>query len=288
VIRGRTFVVTKAREKAGELTNRLVSPRGNWNGSMSNSDSAPGALTVVGPGRAGGSIALAARTAGVDVSVAGREPSAGLIDGRCVLLCVPDAAIPDACATLAASEGTPDTVGHVSGATTLEPLQDAGAASGTFSVHTLQTIPDAQTSLAGAHAAVSGDSGETLALAEGLARKLGMQPFRVAQEDRAAYHAAASIASNFLVALEQSAADLLARIDVEDPREVLAPLVRRSLENWIEQGPAALTGPIARGDRVTVERHREALERSDPQLLPMYDVMAGLTARLGSAPGATR
>jgi predicted short-subunit dehydrogenase-like oxidoreductase (DUF2520 family) len=255
---------------------------------MSNSDSAPGALTVVGPGRAGGSIALAARAAGVDVSVAGRDPSPRDIDGRCVLLCVPDAAIADACATLAASGGTPDTVGHVSGATTLEPLREAKASAGTFSLHPLQTIPNSETSLAGAHAAVSGDSGATLALAEGLARKLGMHPFRVAEEDRASYHAAASIASNFLVTLEQSAADLLSRIGVEDPREVLAPLVRRSLENWIEQGPAALTGPIARGDRVTVERHREALRRSDPALLAMYDVMADRTAGLGSAPEAVR
>jgi predicted short-subunit dehydrogenase-like oxidoreductase (DUF2520 family) len=112
-----------------------------------------------------------------------------------------------------------------------------------------------------------------------------MEPFEVAEEDRATYHAAASIASNFLIALEESAAGLLGDIAVERPREVLAPLVRRSLENWIEHGPAALTGPIARGDVVTVERHRDALRRSDPGLLAMYDAMAERTSLIAGAGG---
>ena len=255
---------------------------------MSNSDGAPVALTVVGSGRAGGSIARAAGAAGMDVRVAGREPSREATERRCVLLCVPDAAIGDVCAAIAASDAVPDAVGHVSGATTLEPLRDAGAKSGVFSMHPLQTIPDASTPLAGAHAAVSGDSEGMLRLARGLAERLGMRPFRVAEGDRASYHAAASIASNFLIALEQGAAEILGGIGVDTPREVLAPLVRRSLENWIELGPRALTGPIARGDRVTVERHREALRRRDPDLLAMYDVMADRTAGLGSAPEAAR
>ena len=62
-----------------------------------------------------------------------------------------------------------------------------------------------------------------------------MRPFRVDEERRAAYHAAASIASNFLVALEESAAELLERAGVEDARELLAPLVLRTAANWAEQ-----------------------------------------------------
>jgi predicted short-subunit dehydrogenase-like oxidoreductase (DUF2520 family) len=101
-----------------------------------------------------------------------------------------------------------------------------------------------------------------------------MRPFEVPEERRAAYHAAASIASNLLVALEESAAELMERAGVEDARELLAPLVLRTAANWAERGPAALTGPIARGDRTTVDRHRAAIAELAPELLPMYESLA--------------
>ena len=95
-----------------------------------------------------------------------------------------------------------------------------------------------------------------------------MRPFEVPEESRAAYHAAAAIASNLLVALEESAAELLARLGVEDARELLAPLVLRTAANWAERGPDALTGPIARGDEATVERHRAALAETRARAAP--------------------
>ncbi len=101
-----------------------------------------------------------------------------------------------------------------------------------------------------------------------------MKPFEVAEENRAAYHAAAAMASNLLVALEESAVELVEHIGVEDARELLAPLVLRTAANWAERGPGALTGPIARGDRATVERHRAALAETTPDLLPVYDALA--------------
>jgi predicted short-subunit dehydrogenase-like oxidoreductase (DUF2520 family) len=101
-----------------------------------------------------------------------------------------------------------------------------------------------------------------------------MRPFEVPEEQRAAYHAAASIASNFPVALEESAAELLERAGVADARELLAPLVLRTAANWAERGPEALTGPVARGDRETIERHRAALAELAPELLPMYEALA--------------
>jgi predicted short-subunit dehydrogenase-like oxidoreductase (DUF2520 family) len=254
---------------------------------MNNQGGAPRALTVVGSGRAGGSIARAARAAGIEVQVVGRGFPASAVADRCVLLCVPDGAIAAACEQVAGTGASPATAGHVSGASTLEPLDAAGATEGVFSVHPLQTIPNAETDLRGAHAAVSGDSPDTVALAWSLAAALGMTPFPVADADRSAYHAAASIASNFLITLEEGAAGLLEKVAVENPREVLAPLIRRTLENWIEAGPDALTGPIARGDIGTVERHRDALAECDPELLEMYDVLAARTAALG-ADGGTR
>ena len=95
--------------------------------------------------------------------------------------------------------------------------------------------------------------------ARAFAQRLGMRPFEIDDEHRAAYHAAASIASNFLVTLQESAAELLGATGAEDARELLSPLVLRTAANWSERGPDALTGPIARGDEATVERHVEAL-----------------------------
>ncbi len=63
-----------------------------------------------------------------------------------------------------------------------------------------------------------------------------MLPFELPEDGRAAYHAAASMASNFLIALEESAAELLAAAGVENPREVLAPLVLRTAANWADAG----------------------------------------------------
>jgi predicted short-subunit dehydrogenase-like oxidoreductase (DUF2520 family) len=101
-----------------------------------------------------------------------------------------------------------------------------------------------------------------------------MRPFHVAEADRAAYHAAASMASNFLVALEESAAGLMRELGIEEARQVLAPLVLRSAANWAERGGDALTGPIARGDRETVARQREAIAATAPELTELYDRLA--------------
>ena len=109
-----------------------------------------------------------------------------------------------------------------------------------------------------------------------------MSPFEVPEEKRAAYHAAAAIASNFLVALEESAAELLEGCGVPDARELLAPLVLRTAANWAEHGPSALTGPIARGDEATVVRHLEALAETDPELLDLYRTLAERTVSLAS------
>ena len=166
-------------------------------------------------------------------------------------------------------------VGHTSGAAGLDALAaatEAGAA--TFSVHPLQTFPDGATDLTGCPCAISGSDDEALSYARALAERLGMRPFEVDEQSRAAYHAAASIASNFLVALEESAAGLLARVGVDEARELLTPFVLRAAANWAELGPRALTGPIARGDSETVRRHLVALREHAPELIGLYEELA--------------
>ena len=188
-----------------------------------------------------------------------------------VLLAVPDAEIDGAARAIAPGP----LVGHLSGATTLAPLAPHEA----FSLHPLMTVTGETTSFAGATAAIAGSTDRALATARDLAQRLGLRAVEVADSDRAAYHAAASIAANFLVTLEGAAERLAATAGVD--RAALAPLVRAALENWAAVGPErALTGPIARGDEATVERQRAAVAERCPDLLPAWDALAGLTRSL--------
>lgn len=196
-----------------------------------------------------------------------------------VLLAVPDAAIADAAAMI--SPGP--MVGHLSGATTLEPLQGHRA----FSLHPVMTITGAETDLAGAPAAVAGVGEAEIAMAERLAHLMGMETFRVADDDRVAYHAACSMASNFVVTLEGLATEMAGSAGVQ--RRMLAPLARAAIENWVEKGAAAaLTGPVARGDDTVVSRQREAVATRLPEGLETFDALTRATRRLARSRGTAR
>lgn len=231
---------------------------------------------VVGDGRLGRAIAAGLRDAGVTVDgPLGR--GARCPDADVVILAVPDGEIANAAAAVERRSHGP-LVGHCAGANTLDVLAPHEA----FSLHPLMTVPDGGPSpLAGASAAIAGATPRALGVAEQLALHLGLTPIEVADEDRAAYHAAASIASNFLVTLEAAAERLAAGSGVE--RSALVPLVRATVENWAAMGPErALTGPIARGDAETVARQRAAIEQRAPDLLPLYDALAEATRRLAA------
>jgi predicted short-subunit dehydrogenase-like oxidoreductase (DUF2520 family) len=200
-----------------------------------------------------------------------------------VLLCVPDAEIAAAAAAIAPRE----LVGHTSGATPLTALDAAGEAA--FGLHPLQTFAGGEPPerFEGVGAAVAGTSPAALAVARGLAERVGMRPFEIADRDRAAYHAAASVASNFLVVLQDAAEQVAAGAGLAagEARALLAPLVRSTVENWAEHGPGrALTGPIARGDETTVERQRDAVAAAAPDLVELFDVLAERTRALAPAP----
>ena len=221
-------------------------------------------IAIVGAGRLGTALAAALGAS----SPLGRGADAR--GATAVLLCVPDGEI---AAAAAAVERGP-LVGPCSGATGLEVLAPHEA----FSLHPLMTVPAGapRDVLAGAGCAVDGATPRALAAAEALAARLDMRATRVADEDRAAYHAAASIASNFLVTLEGAAERLAASAGVD--RALLAPLVRAAVENWAQRGAeGALTGPIARGDEATVARQRAAVAERAPDLLPLFDAMVDAT-----------
>ena len=243
----------------------------------------PRHVAIVGRGR-GGTALAGARGAAAGVAVAGPLGRGEPARAEVVLLCVPDAEI-EAAAEAVAREGVAGFVGHVSGATPLDALLPARrTGAGTFSLHPLQTFSSAgETPLAGAACAIAGSGPAALALARSLASRLGMTAFELDDERRPAYHAAASIASNFLVTLEAAAEAVAAEagFSPEEARALLGPLVRQTLENWASHGPqAALTGPVARGDERTVSAQRAAVAAAEPALLPLFDALAERTAAL--------
>lgn len=239
---------------------------------------------VVGAGRLGTALSAALSAAGVSVS----GPHGRGFDGTghdVVLLCVPDAQIAAAAAAIVPRDGL--LVGHTSGATGLSALAPHA---GAFGLHPLMTVtkpdPARPATFTGAGCATAGTTERAAGVARALATALGMVPATIADEDRAAYHAAASIASNFLVTLEDAAERLLATTGA--PRELLVPLVRASVENWAAQGgERALTGPIARGDEATVTRQRATIVDRTPELTALYDVLADRTRALAARAGAT-
>jgi predicted short-subunit dehydrogenase-like oxidoreductase (DUF2520 family) len=228
-------------------------------------NSIPSRLAIVGPGRVGNALARAFSEAGIEIEgpLARGESSTADV----VLLCVPDGEIATAAANVTARF-----VGHVSGATPLDAVD--------FGLHPLQTVTGADTRFDGCGCAIAGSSPEALELARGLALAARMEPFEIDDSARAAYHAAASIASNFVVTLEWMAERVAAAagIEPENARRMLAPLVRQTIDNWAALGPhAALTGPVARGDEVTVARQRKAIADAAPDLVPLFDELVETT-----------
>ncbi len=246
---------------------------------------------IIGPGRAGVGLGLALARAGYDIRLHGRNkkpvpkpltltvgpadrPPAWIAQAGVVIVAVRDDAIRPLAETLArAAVIRPEQVvlhlSGVQGQEALAPLVSSRAALG--SLHPLQTISDPEQAperLKGAWAAVEGMP-RAVQAAEGLAQELGMRPFRIASKAKAVYHAGAVFASNYFVVVEAVAQRLLRHAGLSDAEawQALRPLVEGTLDNLRRQEPiAALTGPVARGDEATIQRHLESLTLDDAAL----------------------
>ena len=185
-----------------------------------------------------------------------------------VLVCVPDRAI----AEVAAETPLGPWIAHVSGATPLDALEPHVRR---FSVHPLQSFSKARgpAQLDGAWGAVTAETDDARAVGWWLAETLGLHPFDLADDKRSAYHAGAAMASNYLVTLRAAAGSLLDAAGA--PPEALDPLIRGVMDTGFE-----LTGPIARGDWATVERHLAVIRAERPELEELYLVLAAATARI--------
>ena len=268
-------------------------------------------VAVVGAGRVGTALAVLLARAGYRITaVAGRDatparaarylPDVPVLDlagtarsAELVLVAVPDDAIARVVADLASAAAFREGawVAHVSGARGLADLDPArGAGAHRLGLHPLQAVADVEGAidgLPGCVFAVAADDAEGWALGETLARDLGGTPFRLDEERRAIYHAAAVFASNHVVATSAVATRLFRAAGVPDPAAAMRPLQRTTLENLERLGAGdALTGPAARGDAGTVARNLEALAADAPDAVAVYIAMARVA--LDVAVGAGR
>ncbi len=210
--------------------------------------------------------------------------SAGL-----VFITTPDDVIASVVSRISWRQG--QMVAHCSGADAtdiLEPARIAGTYVGVF--HPLQTF-------AGAREAMENMPGSTFALEaeepllgilQEMAHALGGHWIKLKAGEKAVYHTAAVIASNYLVTLVKLATDLWQTLGIprDKATEALLPLIRGTVRNLETIGlPQCLTGPIARGDRGTIKKHLETLEKISPDMLATYRELGLKTIPIALAKG---
>lgn len=262
---------------------------------------------VVGAGRVGSVLGAALRAAGHEVVAVSAVSEDSLERARLllpgvpvrdvpqvvaaadvVLLTVPDDAIGPLVAGLGA-QGAWDggrLAVHTSGFRGLEvlrPVVDAGGdAVVLHPVMTFTGSPGDVDRIVGTPIAVTASMGADL-VADALALDLGGEPFRLADEDRALYHAALSHAANHLTTIVAQSAQMLRDVGIDDADLLLRPLLEAALENALQRGDRALTGPIARGDVGTVAAHLEALDGQPADIRAAYRALAVATATRAAA-----
>lgn len=191
-----------------------------------------------------------------------------------LVLAVPDRALPDVACEVAGDLRPGALAFHLSGALSSEvlaPVRASGALAG--SIHPLQTFAEPASALARIRESrlfYEGDDPERL---RAVAEDLGGRPVRIEAAAKVLYHAGAAAACNLAVAMVDLGAGLFeaAGIPRAEALEALLPLLRGAVDNLARVGlPAALTGPVSRGDAGTVRAHVEAIRRAAPGLHAAY------------------
>ena len=267
--------------------------------------SAPLRVGVIGAGRVGAVLAAALRAAGHEVvAVAGESDASrgrveALLPGARVakptdvaraadvlLLTVPDDMLANVTRTLADAGAlrAGQVVVHTSGRhglRVLAPAREVGARP--LALHPAMTFTGPAVDLPRLAGCVFGVTAEDpeRQYAERLVAALGGEVLWVAEEARGGYHAALAHGANHLVTLVAQAKELLASAtgETDDARvaETLRPLLTAALDNALEHGDSALTGPIVRGDADTVREHLDVIARTAPLTLPSYVTLARAT-----------
>jgi predicted short-subunit dehydrogenase-like oxidoreductase (DUF2520 family) len=262
---------------------------------------APLKVGVVGAGRVGAVLAAALRRAGYEIvaaageSDASRARIAALLPGVPVLkptdvaracdlllLTVPDDMLDNVVTTMADSGAIHEGqyVAHTSGRhglAVLGPAREVGAR--VLAVHPALTFTGTDVDLDRLPGTAFGltAGAEERELAESLVADLGGRPTWVPEEMRTLYHAGLAHGANHLVTLVTEAMEILSAAGVSDPAATLRPLLTAALDNALQQGDAALTGPIVRGDVGTVRAHLDDLRANAPQSVASYVTLARAT-----------
>jgi len=214
---------------------------------------------------------------------------------RCRLLFIttPDSAIRETAEKLAEKGAyfKGQVVAHMSGslrADVLSPAWDFGAF--VLSIHPLQSCADVEQGVKNLSRAVFSLEGdrEGIEVGKRIVEAVGGRYFILSGEDKALYHAALCVVSNYLVALFSMGSQMLLAAEMEETllAEALLPLMEGTLENLKHlKPPAALTGPIARGDAETVEAHIRALKDKVPQYLEAYQLLGMEALKLSQEKG---
>jgi predicted short-subunit dehydrogenase-like oxidoreductase (DUF2520 family) len=229
---------------------------------------------IIGDGRAGRALAGALAAVGwtVDGPLGrGADVSHAARGVDILVIATPDDTIAEVAASVAPGDAV---VVHLSGALGLDALETHPRRAG---LHPLAALPDPETGrhrlLGGCTFAVAGDP-----VAAAIVADLGGRAVEVPDGQRALYHATAVVAANHLVALAGQVERLAARVGV--PTDAYWDLMAGALDNVRRLGAkAALTGPAARGDQATIERHLAALPADER---PAYEIMSAEAARLVS------
>lgn len=257
-------------------------------------------IAVIGPGRAGTAVALAAARAGHDVvAVAGRGqaavdrfvallPTARPVSSEeaaraadLVVVAVPDGAVADVQRAVAVADavGVGSRWVHLAGSLGVEALRHVRLAGARVAAcHPAQTLADPETGAAaldGCAWAVTAPAGER-SWAHALVRDLGGVPADVAEEDRVLYHAAMTLAANATTSVVTVARELLLGVRVAEPERFLEPLATAAVQGAARRGAGALTGPVRRGDAGTVAAHLEELSTALPGTVDAYRALAAL------------
>ncbi len=224
--------------------------------------------------------------------LAGTASSAGI-----VLITTSDDAVRQVCEGIAHRDGfrPGSLVVHTSGALSVDALvsaKDKGAS--TVSMHPLQSLPSVQEAIKnipGSYFCLESDDESALDTAREMVRVFQGKVLNIQLGGKPLYHAGAAVVSNFLVATIGFGLQLheSAGIDRQDSLNALLPLIQGTLKNIEKIGiPAALTGPIARGDAQTVEDHLASISRENPDLLGLYCELGRYTVKLALEKGSLK
>jgi predicted short-subunit dehydrogenase-like oxidoreductase (DUF2520 family) len=210
-------------------------------------------------------------------------------DAELIFITTPDDAIASVSAELKWHLG--QYVVHCSGADStdiLEPARKAGALVGVF--HPLQTFAIAQKAIdniPGTTFAIEAEE-PLLGILKEMSTTLGGQCVEIKAGDKTVYHAAAVFACNYLVTLVNMATDLWQSFGIPRERAIkaLMPLLRGTINNIDVIGiPQCLTGPIARGDTGTLNKHLAALQKAAPEMVATYRELGLKTIPIARAKG---